>query len=41
MQKDKGYAKKKVYPCPEAWEKRKRKKKRKDSPYLKIKNRVM
>ena len=26
------------YSCPEAWEKRKREKKKKDSPYLKIKD---
>jgi len=31
--------KKKKYPCPEAWEKKKKEKK--DSPYLKIKDRVM
>ena len=28
----------KKYSCPEAWEKRKREKKKKDSPYLKIKD---
>ena len=32
--------KKKKYPCPEAYEKKKNEK-RKDSPYLKIKDRVM
>ena len=31
--------KKKKYPCPETWEKKKKEKK--DSPYLKIKDRVM
>jgi len=42
MQKGMGYAREKIYSNPEAKEKKgERKKKKKVSPYLKIKDRVM